>query len=97
MFVLLLVADTAPVEQHAELRIEAIKYGLGAIASGGVLAALLLAVRRQRLAEQALHHQQLAQAHTEMDATERRVTELYFRACEQLGSANASVRLVSRN
>ncbi|GAA4991360.1 hypothetical protein HD597_000085 [Nonomuraea thailandensis] len=47
---------------------------------------LLLAVRRQR-------HQELAAAHTTHDATERRVTELYTKAADQLGSDKASVHL----
>ncbi|XVV11303.1 pentapeptide repeat-containing protein [Actinoplanes sp. CA-131856] len=69
-----------------KLQIEAIKYGLGLFAAGGAVAALLLALRRQR-------HLELAQAHTELDATERRFTDLYTKAVEQLGSAEAAVRL----
>ncbi|MBO3749689.1 pentapeptide repeat-containing protein [Streptosporangiaceae bacterium NEAU-GS5] len=46
----------------------------------------MLAVRRQR-------HQELATAHTTHDATERRVTELYTKAVEQLGNSQAPVRL----
>lgn len=90
---LLLVATSAPAEKNAELRIEAIKYGLGAIAGSGALAILLLAVRRQRLGEQTLRLQRSAQTHTEMDAAERRVTELYVNAADQLGSDKAPVRL----
>jgi uncharacterized protein YjbI with pentapeptide repeats len=63
----------------ARARMEAIKYGLGTIAAAGVAAALLLAIRRQR--------------HTETDATEQRVTELYTKAVEQLGHSEAAVRL----
>ncbi|MFF0869994.1 hypothetical protein ACFYUV_50150 [Nonomuraea sp. NPDC003560] len=43
-------------------------------------------MRRQR-------HQELAAAHTTHDAAERRVTELYTKAAEQLGNAQAPVRL----
>ncbi|WP_336215879.1 hypothetical protein [Nonomuraea sp. LPB2021202275-12-8] len=44
---------------------------------------LMLAVRLQR-------HKELATTH---DAAERRVTELYTKAAEQLGNAPAPVRL----
>ncbi|MEV4250934.1 hypothetical protein AB0J63_47045 [Streptosporangium canum] len=44
------------------------------------------AFRRQR-------HQEIATAHATHDATERRVTELYTKAVEQLGHAGAAVRL----
>ncbi len=81
---LLAIAGGAPADKA--LRIDAIKFGAGAIASGGALALLLLAMRRQRLAEQ-------TQQHNEMDAAERRVTELYVKAADQLGSAQAPVRL----
>jgi hypothetical protein len=84
------VASQAPTGlgagSRSTLRIEAIKYGLGSIAVGGAAAALLLAMRRQRLAER-------TQVHVEEDAAEQRVTELYTRAVEQLGSADAAVRL----
>jgi Pentapeptide repeats (9 copies) len=86
MFGLLAIADHASIDRRVELRIDVIKYSLGAVASGGALAALLLSVRRQRLAEQ-------AQVHTEMDAAERRITELYIKAADQLGSDKAAVRL----
>jgi hypothetical protein len=67
-------------------RIEAIKTGLGIGAGTGGGFALLLAVRRQ-------WHQEVTGASTEHDATERRVTELYTKAVEQLGSDKAPVRL----
>ena len=86
LFVLLAVAQSAPTGERPSLRIEGIKYGLGVVASGGVLAALLLAVRRQHLAEK-------VQAHNEADTVERHVTEIYTKAVEQLGSADATVRL----
>ena len=87
---------------RAKLQIDAIKYGLGAIAAGGAVAALLLSVRRQLLAERShqleLQKQSLElrkQTHTENDAAERRVTELFTKAVEQLGSLDAAVRLGS--
>ncbi|WIN00251.1 pentapeptide repeat-containing protein [Actinoplanes oblitus] len=97
---MLLLARSAPDTERAEVQIEALKYGLGFFAAAGAVAALLVAVRRQLLAE---HSHDLfernyrlalqAQAHTETDAAERRVTDLYTKAVEQLGSADAAVRL----
>jgi len=66
---------------------------LNALRTGGTLMvgiggaiALLLAARRQRSTEVSL-------VHTERDATERRITELYTKAADQLGSDQAPVRL----
>jgi uncharacterized protein YjbI with pentapeptide repeats len=62
--------------------------------------ALLLAARRQRSAEIALKQKDREQAHrervaaaTEIDAAERRITDLYTKAADQLGSDKAPVRL----
>ncbi|WP_371785537.1 pentapeptide repeat-containing protein [Streptosporangium subroseum] len=46
----------------------------------------LIAERNSRLAEQVAEH-------NKQDATERRITELYIKAVEQLGSGKAAVRL----
>lgn len=46
----------------------------------------MLALRRQ-------HHQEIATALTDRDATQRRITGLYTRAAEQLGNDTAPVRL----
>ena len=46
----------------------------------------MLAFRRQ-------HHQEIATDLTDHDATERRITELYTKAVEQLGSEKAPGRL----
>ncbi|MGW4062300.1 hypothetical protein ACWEGE_28735 [Amycolatopsis sp. NPDC004747] len=67
-------------------RVEAIKTGLGVGAGTAGIFALLLAVRRQI-------HQEHTAADTILDATEKRVTELYTKAADQLGSGNAAVRL----
>ena len=66
--------------------IDSIRTGLtiGAGVTGAF--ALLLAFRRQQLAER-------TQQATEYDAGEKRVTELYVKAVDQLGSAKAPVRL----
>ncbi|MEH1017498.1 pentapeptide repeat-containing protein [Micromonospora sp. CPCC 206060] len=72
--------------QRAQLQMESIKTALtiGAAVTGAF--ALLLAFRRQQLAER-------TQQATEYDAGEKRVTELYVKAAEQLGSDKAPVRL----
>ncbi|WP_326642352.1 pentapeptide repeat-containing protein [Nonomuraea fuscirosea] len=59
---------------------------LAAGAGVGAAVMLLLAVRRQR-------HQESTTAHTTHDAAERRTTERYAKAVEQLGSDQAPVRL----
>src|SRR6266702_2857820 len=46
----------------------------------------MLAFRRQ-------HHQEIATVLTDRDAAERRITDLYSKAAEQIGSDQASVRL----
>ena len=86
LVIMLKVAGNATGSDRPTLQIDAIKYGLGLFAAGGAAAALLLGVRRQQ-------HSEHAQAHTELDAAERRVTDLYTKAVEQLGHAEAAVRL----
>jgi len=90
---LLIAAGVAEAADRAGLRIEAIKYGLGFFAAAGAAAALLLGVRRQRLSEHSHELELRKQKHTETDAKERRVNELYTKAVEQLGSGDAAVRL----
>ncbi|MCE7009343.1 pentapeptide repeat-containing protein [Kibdelosporangium philippinense] len=70
----------------AASRVEAIKTGLSIAAATGGVFALLLAVRRQ-------WHQEVSSADTTNDAIERRITELYTKAVEQVGSGKAAVRL----
>lgn len=70
----------------AAARIDAIRTGLAIGAGTGGAAALALATRRQWLSER-------AQVHTESDASERRVTEIFNRAVEQLGHEKPQVRL----
>jgi uncharacterized protein YjbI with pentapeptide repeats len=72
-------ADRAGAADRAVARIDAIRTGLGVAAGAGALVALVLALRRQW--------------HTEHDATEQRITELYVKSVEQLGSEHAPVRL----
>ncbi|MBG0560738.1 pentapeptide repeat-containing protein [Actinoplanes aureus] len=113
-----LIAGDVTGADRAKLQIEALKYALGFSAAAGAAAALLLAVRRQKLSERAhqlelqkqdhelrkqehveRHAERLRelelrrQEHSEDDAAERRVTELYTKAIEQLGHTDAAVRL----
>ncbi|MGI5330937.1 pentapeptide repeat-containing protein [Actinomadura nitritigenes] len=86
--------------------LDVLKLVLGTVAGVGALFALVTAYRRQRLAEAAHDHAQrvdaIQQAHQERlarnaehDAAERRITELYNAAAEQLGSDKAPVRLTA--
>jgi Pentapeptide repeats (9 copies)/Pentapeptide repeats (8 copies) len=85
-------------------RIEAIKTGLTVAAGTGGALALLLAFRRQRATEiiatetreaQEREYEQRDRAADagERDAEQRRITELYTRAVDQLGNDQAPVRL----
>jgi uncharacterized protein YjbI with pentapeptide repeats len=72
--------------QETQVQLDAIRTaGTLVIGTGGAVA-LLLTARRQRYTE-------LALVHTDRDATERRITELYTKAADQLGSEKAPVRL----
>lgn len=81
-----LLNEAAAAKDPAAARVDAVKTGLSIAAGTGGVFALLLAVRRQ-------WHQERATASTTHDATERRVTELYTKAADQLGSDKAPVRL----
>ncbi|MEV0675974.1 pentapeptide repeat-containing protein [Actinosynnema sp. NPDC050436] len=74
-------------------RLDAIKTAGTIVVGTGGAAALWLAARRQQAAEITLRQKDVDQAHQEQDAAERRVTELYTKAVEQLGSEKAAVRL----
>ena len=71
---------------RANSRLDAVRTGLAAGAGAGAAVGLMLAFRRQ-------HHQEIATELTDRDATERRITELYTKAVEQLGNDKAPVRL----
>jgi uncharacterized protein YjbI with pentapeptide repeats len=62
------------------------------VGTGGAVA-LLLAARRQRYSELTLEHQREVADTAERDAVERRITELYTHAVDQLGNDKAPVRL----
>ncbi|GAB2957305.1 pentapeptide repeat-containing protein [Saccharothrix stipae] len=81
-------------------RFDAVKIGLSMGLGGGGVLALYLAWRRQRSIEIGLRQKDLEHRHqervaeiTENDARQRRITELYTKAADQLGSADAAVRL----
>jgi hypothetical protein len=91
---------------QARNQLEAIKTAITNVLGAGGSAGLLLAARRQRTAEIALKqkdrdHADVARAHalqqrvaaaTELDDAERRITELFTKAADQLGSDKAPVR-----
>lgn len=72
--------------QRASVQLNIIRTSFSIVVGGGGAAALLLAARRQRATELDLKQK-------DHDATETRVTELYGRAADQLGSDKAPVRL----
>lgn len=90
--------------EEATARQGAIQTALALAAGIGAAITLMLAFRRQRHQEHAAHvtaylternarlAEQVAE-HNRQDATERRVTELYTKAVEQLGHTTAAVRL----
>lgn len=79
--------------RSAPLRLEAIKIGLSVGAGVGASFALMLAFRRQWLSERGQTHVEDVARANAYDATQRRITELYGRAVEQLGHQKAAVRL----
>ncbi|ASU80232.1 hypothetical protein CDG81_20350 [Actinopolyspora erythraea] len=76
-------------------RLEAVKVAGSVVLGSGGGVALLLAARRQRATELSLDQKERAAADTRHDAAERRVTDLYASAAEQLGSDKAPVRLAA--
>jgi pentapeptide repeat protein len=96
----LLVAYTGGDDSANGLRLDAIRTAGTVVVGAGGGAALLLAARRQRSTEIALRQKDReqidtarAQSAAEADARERRITDLYTKAVEQLGSEKAPVRL----
>jgi hypothetical protein len=86
--------------QLTAARFDAVKIGLSVGAGSGGMFALYLGWRRQRSTEADLDNRERMLAHqeriandTRADATERRITELYTKGVEQLGSDKAPVRL----
>lgn len=73
-------------QSRDSVRLDVIRTAASIVIGTGGAAALLLAARRQRVTE-------LDVRQRDFDATERRVTELYGKAADQLGSDKAPVRL----
>jgi hypothetical protein len=86
MWLLTIASGANPGTDRASSRLDAVRTGLAAGAGAGAAVGLMLAFRRQ-------FHQEVATDQTNHDATERRITELYTKAVEQLGSDKAPVRL----
>lgn len=86
MWLLAIANGAKPGTDRANSRLDAVRTGLAAGAGAGAAVGLMLAFRRQ-------HHQEIATVLTDLDATERRITELYTKAVEQLGNETAPVRL----
>ena len=74
-------------------RLDAIRTAGTIVVGTGGGAALLLAARQLRATELTLAHQREVALTSEHDATERRITELYTKAADQLGADKAAVRL----
>lgn len=72
--------------QRSSVRLDILRTAFSIVVGGGGAAGLLLAARRQRATELDIKQK-------DHDATETRVTELYGRAADQLGSDKAPVRL----
>jgi hypothetical protein len=77
----------------ANARLDAVRTGLAAGAGAGAAVGLILAFRRQHHQEVATILDDLHATLTDLDATERRITELYTKAVEQLGNEKSPVRL----
>jgi Pentapeptide repeats (9 copies) len=86
IWLLAIASHAEPGTDQANARLDAVRTGLAAGAGAAAAVGLGLAFRRQ-------HHQEIATVLTDLDATERRITELYTKAVEQLGSDKAPVRL----
>jgi len=86
MWLWIIAGHAKPGTDQANARLDAVRTGLAAGAGAGAAVGLMLAFRRQ-------HHQEIATRQTDHDATERRITELYTKAVEQLGNDKAPVRL----
>jgi uncharacterized protein YjbI with pentapeptide repeats len=85
------------IKQHPDEPIttyfELLKLAFAFVAGIGGTIALVVAYRRQRLAEIAHEHTEQVAKDNLKDATERRITDLYIKAVEQIGHDKAAVRL----
>ncbi|MEU3649675.1 pentapeptide repeat-containing protein [Lentzea sp. NPDC034063] len=83
----------ADLDKRATAHLEAVKVASAIAVGGGGLFALYLAARRQRTQELELELRREELHGRDLDAAERRVTELYAKAADQLDSDKAPVRL----
>ncbi|MEV0698228.1 pentapeptide repeat-containing protein [Saccharopolyspora sp. NPDC050389] len=92
--------------EQDKIRLEIVKLAGSIVIGTGGAVALWLAARRQRITELDLAHRERVAAETKAreeqvaadnrhDAQERRITDLYSAAGEQLGSADAPVRIAA--
>jgi hypothetical protein len=86
VWLLAIAGHAAAGTARANARLDAVRTGLAAGGGAAAAVGLMLAFRRQ-------HHQEIATVLSDLDATERRITELYTKAAEELGSNKAAVRL----
>lgn len=76
-----------------KIKLEIIKLAGSIVVGTGGAVALFLAARRQRTTELDLFQKERNAVESKYDADERRVTEIYAAAAEQLGSDKAPVRM----
>jgi hypothetical protein len=86
VWLLAIAGHAATGTARANARLDAVRTGLAAGAGAAAAVGLMLAFRRQQ-------HQEIATLLSDLDATERRITELYAKAAEELDSDRAPVRL----
>ncbi|MEV4647528.1 pentapeptide repeat-containing protein [Saccharopolyspora sp. NPDC049357] len=84
--------DPTAIEQN-RIKLESIRLAGSVVVGTGGVAALLLAARRQRVSELDLLQRDRVADDNRHDANERRATELYTAAAEQLASDKAPVRM----
>lgn len=85
--------------REAQLRVDVIRNILAVGAGTGGLVALFIALRRQYVKERVdfadQQHKNQTAEDTKHDAAEKRITDLYVKAAEQLGSEKAPVRMAA--
>jgi uncharacterized protein YjbI with pentapeptide repeats len=84
---------TLPAADQAQLWMEAVKTALTAGIGAGGLLALYVSFRRQMVSERDHLLQSHVARNNQLDASEKRVTELYSKAVDQLANNTAAVRL----
>ncbi|MFC9250020.1 pentapeptide repeat-containing protein [Amycolatopsis thailandensis] len=93
IWLLLVVLGKQASTEQAKAQLEAIRTALTVGVGTGGAFALWMTARRQRSTEIQLHESARAADAAELDSRERRLTDLYVQAVEQIGSDKAPVRL----